>query len=882
MKTYFFTTLALVISPFFLAPSVTEAKVLYEQSKVGTSYDLMTPYVNVYYGLNTRYPQYIGTGPIYPGGGESYEGTAAWLRVKRISGVACDVLSNVRFLSSDGNTEIGEIGGISQGTSTGPYCDFPITGPNRTNMIPWMISICVDGSCTNRSGDLVLDGSPENKGFVDDGTRSVMQPGGWAFQICDSDGCSGGFNNISTTTATTTATSTPAGASSVLFLPGIMGSRLYEVGQQCGDVGDEQQRWFSTTDCEQLRLRTDSSGMSVNDVYTKGQASAIVDSVNFGPVTVQKLYSTFIESLQNWKDTEIINDFALIPYDWRMRLDHLLKTEKVENGKIVYNPNIDITDSYLYKTLEELAASSTNGKVTIVTHSNGGLLAKTFLATLQNNNDPLISKIDTVILVAAPQLGTPSTLLGMLHGDIIGPAGSIVSYQTTRTLMNTMPFAFHLLPSSQYFSSTGVTVDSPVITFETGGLTTLWANLFGSSITSAEILQRFLSADSGRIKPTVADLTNPEVVPKYLFDNYTQSIHQLMSNWIPPASMKVYQIAGTGLTTQSGITYFTDKECTARDFLKLFKCTAYSDKLGFRPNDVIDGDDTVVSPSALAISDGNANVQRWWLNLKRYNEANVDRVHKDIFEVQDVTNFIKNTLEATTSSPYLYLTNTEPALPDVDRLVFDLHSPLDLSVTTSNGGVISSSSVTVEGAIYKRFGEMQHISMPDTADKKTVSLLGEATGSFTLEIGEQAGNIITQRHTYSAIPSSTSTKVIMELDSAKPIEQALLAVDYDGNGAAEIVYNTIGEVIPEVTYATLKNTVNNLSIKSIYKKLLLENIKIAEQYQIKSLTQTKYKKLELITLNVLKQQVILYERLKVLTPAQKQELIGIIDKLLIK
>jgi hypothetical protein len=232
--------------------------------------------------------------------------------------------------------------------------------------------------------------------------------------------------------------------------------------------------------------------------------------------------------------------------------------------------------------------------------------------------------------------------------------------------------------------------------------------------------------------------------------------------------------------------------------------------------------------------------------------------------------------------PYQYLTETPPDLPNENRLVFDLHSPLDLSITTDDGGVISSTTVSVEGATYKRFGEMQHISMLDTSVRKTVNLSGEATGSFTLEIGEQRGSLVTKRHTYSAIPSSTSTKVSMILEPNKTIEESLLIVDYDGNGTPEIVYNTQGEVILEVTYQDLKNSVNNLSIKSLYKKLLLENIKIAEQYQVKSVTQSKFKKLELVALNVLKQQVFLYERLKVLTPAQKQELIGIIDKLINK
>jgi len=880
MKKILSTTLVLSFAfiIYFSAASVSEAKVLFEQSKVGTEYDIFNgaePITNV---LIHRLPQYSGTLPVLNSSGTiSYQGTAEWLRLKRISGVECDTRIWLTLSEPDGATRIGD--DVLFGRQNGEFCDFKITGPNRTDGKIGIISICYNGQCQFPS-NFVLDGSPENEGYVSDGYFAAPESGGWAFQICDIDGCEGGFGSVATTTATTTPpTATSTGASSVLFLPGIMGSRLYEESDICGTGVTEKERWMSTTDCHQIRLLTGMYGDSLNDIYTKDTNEAVIDEAY-----VFNLYKTFFGELADWKEEGIIEDYALVPYDWRIRLDYLLKTKKDANGKIKYDPNSQITDSYLYKTLMELAENSKTGKVTIVAHSNGGLLTKTLLATLKNMNDPLLDKIDNVILVASPQLGTPGTLLGLLHGDVIGPYGTIISQLTTRRLMNTMPFAFHLLPNASYFNSSGVTVDTPVIKFEAGALTDGLIIKYGNAIETATKMKNFLTLDSGRTKPLVNDLANPEVVPKYLFDNYTDIIDQLMNTWVPPEAMKVYQIAGVGLPTQAGITYFTDRECIARDILKLYKCTVYKNKLGFRVDDTIDGDETVVTPSALSMSDSNENVERWWLNLDKYNSAgiggstNINRRHKDILEVQDVIDFVKNTIIPNSGESYEYLTDTAPTLQNESRLVFDLHSPLDLSVVTANGGVISSSTNTIEGAIYKRFGEMQHISIPDNSVKKTVKLNGQATGSFTLEIGEQNGTVITKRHTYSAIPSSTSTKVTLELESSKPIEQAALTVDYDGNGTTEIVYNTTGEVVPEITYATLRTAINNLNIKSVYKTLLIENLKIAEQYQQKP----KLKSLERLTLELLKQQVILYEKLKVLTSAQKQVLIDIINKLLSK
>jgi hypothetical protein len=75
---------------------------------------------------------------------------------------------------------------------------------------------------------------------------------------------------------------------------------------------------------------------------------------------------------------------------------------------------------------------------------------------------------------------------------------------------------------------------------------------------------------------------------------------------------------------------------------------------------------------------------------------------------------------------------------------------------------------------------------------------------------------------------------------------------------------------------------NTLTIKPLYKKLLLENAKIAKQFYERSLIQIKYKKQERLALNILKQQVLLYERLRVLTAIQKQELVRIVDGLINK
>jgi hypothetical protein len=882
-STYVSATLLLLalLAGFFMPGVAVHAKVLYEHTEIGTSYDLFTSLGANDTGYLNITPQFDGNGTFaYRGGGVAYEGTAEWFRVKPIAGLPCHGPFNISLFSTDGNP-IGN-GATVWGREVGPYCDFQIVGPNRTNQAVGFIAICVNYDCDGIPS-FVLDGSPKNPGYIFDGTMTIRETGGWAFQICDAEGCDGGFGTgtttasstdpgVGTTTATSTATSTVTGASSVLFLPGIMGSRLYEGNDICEEFVIESERWFSTGDCAQLRLLTDAQGNSINEIYTKNDPRSVINQT-FG----LNLYKSFFDTLESWKQANKINDYALIPYDWRLRLDDILLSKLDEaTGRIEVNTSISFQESYIYTRLRTLVENSQNGKVTIVTHSNGGLVAKALLAKLEAANDPLLDKIDNLILVASPQVGTPDTVMGMLHGTELGLYGIVVSRETSRKLLNTMPFAFHLLPNDSYFAGAGATVDTPVITFEQGTVTTPWATRYGVNITDAAALGRFMGSGSGRLRPETFDLNTPEVVGQYLFDTYTKQIDTLLNTWTPPETLKVTEIAGVGIETVSGITYFTDTECVNRNLF--FRCTEYAPKLGMRPNMTIDGDGTVVTPSALAMDKGLNNVEQFWINLEEYNQLNLDRVHKDIFEVDDVSNLVANTILATTSYQYKYLSETPPVLPDTKRLTFTLHSPLDLQVRDSRG-VVSSTTQSIEGGIYRRFGEIQYVSLPDEGLEVEILLNGLAAGSFTLEVATVVDGVYAPRDTYTAIPSGTSTKATLVVDTDTPPNSSLVSVDYDGNGTSDIAYDTKGEVVPVVTYDSLLQLIQSLEIKPIYKKLLLENARLAQRYDLKSLSSVKFKRLELVAIEVLKQQVYHYHRKKILSTTQKDDLTKIINEL---
>jgi pimeloyl-ACP methyl ester carboxylesterase len=103
------------------------------------------------------------------------------------------------------------------------------------------------------------------------------------------------------------------------------------------------------------------------DIYTKD----VVDSyTGLGNTDIYKTFSTFM-------DAEVashkVADWKAAPYDWRLGLDAVVNGGVSDSGHISYTDTA--TSSYMVNQVLALASSSPNHKVTIVAHSNGGLIA---------------------------------------------------------------------------------------------------------------------------------------------------------------------------------------------------------------------------------------------------------------------------------------------------------------------------------------------------------------------------------------------------------------------------------------------------------------------------------------------------------------------------
>lgn len=302
--------------------------------------------------------------------------------------------------------------------------------------------------------------------------------------------------------------------SNVLFLPGLMGSRLYQKGIF------ENQLWEPNRNKDVAKLFLNSLGISMQDnIYTRDVLAKtnLVGGIDAIEKTPYKDFFTYMDGLVK---NNIITAWKPAPYDWRYSPDVLIE-EGIRTGD-EYG-NIIVRD--LVTEVLLLAKTSKTKKVTIVTHSNGGLVAKRLMIELARKN--IDTLVDKIIFVAMPEYGTPQAITSLMYGHEQAIAGGLIlSAHTAKKLGINMPTAYMLLPSQKYFDV------GKNIVFNTTTLNTK-QNL------------------------NVA-LTEKVNINNHLMHKADQ-LHAVLDTWIAPSYIPIYQIVGTGILTVSGYMEKIDK-----------------------------------------------------------------------------------------------------------------------------------------------------------------------------------------------------------------------------------------------------------------------------------------------------------------------------------
>lgn len=616
----------------------------------------------------------------------------------------------------------------------------------------------------------------------------------------------------------------PKCCSNVMFLPGLEASRLYI------DEDEEEKIWEPPLiNSDNSLLYLDDDGNSIKSgVYTKD----VIDSAYVWKKG--NIYSSFISSMNEIKNEGIIKDWATVPYDWRMSVEKLLENgTKSSDGKIYYYDNQStFTEPYIISELKRLAESSDTGKVTIIAHSNGGLVTKELINKL---GDEASKFIDDIIFVAVPQVGTPQAIGSLLHGFDEGLPVKFMPFvfspTEARNLGVNMESAYGLIPSDQYFNY----VSDPVITFDDSDLLKNFSEKYGAVINSGTGLYNFLSDQNREDLETKSELASLPNLNEKLYDSSVELHNNKLDNWQIPDGVKLTEIAGWGEKTLSGIDYYQGikTECVSSNDIS--GCTKYNKIpiLEYKPKMTIDGDGTVVVPSALWMA-SSSNVDKYWLNLKDYDTfLTLERKHADILEIPELNDFIKNIIVQSTSSLPKYISVSAPINNDLEEsLSFTLHSPLTLDLYDVEGNHTGISTTTNEieenipGSRYLEFGEVKYISVP-ASSTVYLSMLGYSSGSFTLNIDELEGNNIIASTTFAGIPSASSTIVTTTILNGDLASTTPLLVDINGDGESEI---SLPLRINEIVEPDLSKKQNNHR-RRIYEELSNTNEIIEDNFK---------------------------------------------------
>jgi pimeloyl-ACP methyl ester carboxylesterase len=583
--------------------------------------------------------------------------------------------------------------------------------------------------------------------------------------------------------------------SNVLFIPGTMESRLY---MRDGN-NPEKEIWEPILDRDVSLLAMNPDGTSKHQIYTRdimdyaySHTPTLAQLVKFAIHDKSVMYAPFQKFMDDMVASNTLKEWRTYPYDWRYEVSDIVK-----DGTLVGNATGTPSRMYLAGMVQQLASTSPTGKVSIIAHSNGGLLAKALAIELQKQGK--LNLLDRLILVGTPELGTPMSIGTMLHGDGQTQGNGFVTYGgTVRAASATMPGPYDLLPSSAYFDK----VQTPVVSFANDTLDTPYRTHYAADIiSSAKLVDFVTNVGNTRNAPTPRDLDTPTILSSAYMQK-AQATHSTLDPWIPPASLPIVSIVGWGRPTPSQYLYSGQSpkwDCPLIKLLQL-QCGKKT-KLAHYATTTDDGDNTVVSPSAASIG------QALYLDSKALaREKNISVVHQSLLSAAAIQSQISDVLQGV-STTESYMKTSQPSDGSNPLLVVSVHSPAVLIATDTHGN--KTGLVTVEGlpdfyffqqdipgSRIETYGTDKYTYLPANQDY-TFSVRGYEEGQTTIDVGvtDPSGNI-TNTQTFATIPTTASTTMTFAISN---MVATAPAVDIYGTGKIDLIASSSDNNTPTST-----------------------------------------------------------------------------------
>ena len=547
----------------------------------------------------------------------------------------------------------------------------------------------------------------------------------------------------STDATSTTATSAPSDPDNthdststqktpIVIVPGILGSTLDRIsdGKEIWPDADAMITSGSDSYLDDLKLSAAGEQIPGMEMDPSDIVRTVTTSI---PFVGQNFYKPLIDSLTTAGYREGI-DLFVAPYDWRL--------------------DISSSAALLGPVIENAIAHSPDGKIDILAHSMGGLVAKNYLSQLSEASSSIIDKL---ILVGTPQLGAPQIFKTLQYGDDlgfhIGPI-ELLAPAEAKSITQNMPGAYALLPSRRYVETQG----GYVIDNRSGSHTTLDFDRTNNFLMT--------NADDGRNSMLLAR---------------ADAFHATQDTARANAPV-VYTIAGCQNPA-------TDSSFVIED------------------GDVADiihgaGDGTVPINSAMNLADG----YQTYFSLYSENGADHTGLINNAKPLALINAILNNTTSTLVLAPLGISTSTQDCLRGRSQahnettIEISTHSPISLNAYDSQnhhtgpavtGSAMDTIDLQIPGSSYETIGENSFLLLP-ASDTYRIVGNAKATGAFTLKIKslDEAANLL-GGVTYVQIPlMSALTTAMITISSSSFNSSSIsgltstpdLTLDTYGNG----------------------------------------------------------------------------------------------------
>jgi pimeloyl-ACP methyl ester carboxylesterase len=220
----------------------------------------------------------------------------------------------------------------------------------------------------------------------------------------------------------------------VVFLPGFGGSALQ--GRRApGCQGDEKEIWvnlleFKVSGDDNLlrRLILAANGVDAADQCDMIVADRVLERLSIPFLVDEDIYDTFLRRLR-------ADGFTVepCPYDWRRSV--------LGDGPTDLPQRLD-------ECVRDALARHGGTQVDIVAHSTGGLVARQYLLS----SPARAAKVNTVVSIGTPYLGTLKTFLMLRSGQTLIPQlDEILNDTRIMEVSRNAPSVYQLLPAPRFF-----------------------------------------------------------------------------------------------------------------------------------------------------------------------------------------------------------------------------------------------------------------------------------------------------------------------------------------------------------------------------------------------------------------------------------------------